>query len=85
MNTYQKVLELVATYSEIEEKEIGPDLRIFDEFFVMDSFAAIEFVLKLEQEFGIKIDDDDLDMQKLQTPRMIAQYVENKKTWCSRE
>lgn len=45
---------------------------------VMDSTGAMELVLFLEQAFNIKIDDEDLVPENLDTIRDIAAFVQRK-------
>ena len=47
---------------------------------VMDSTGAMELVLFLEQAFNIKIDDEDLVPENLDTIRDIAAFVQRKQS-----
>lgn len=41
----------------------------------VDSLAFVEFLLRLEQEFGIKVALEDLEIDRFRTIRRIAQFV----------
>jgi acyl carrier protein len=43
-----------------------------DEF---DSFALLELVLRLEEAFGIRIPDEDLDLDNFRSVATLADYV----------
>lgn len=43
--------------------EVTLDMSLADDFDI-DSISALEFVMDLEEEFGIEIDDEDLESMK---------------------
>jgi len=46
-----------------------------DEIFGMDSIAVIEFVIGLEQEFGITIPSENLDIEILKDVKKLEAYL----------
>ncbi len=65
--------------SEISGKpiNIGADESLF-EAGLLDSFGLTDLVTKLEQEYGIRIPDGDLNPRKFESLDKIAQYVEDR-------
>lgn len=55
----------------------GGDESLFDSG-VLDSFALTDLVAKLEEEYGIRIPDGDLNPRKFETLDKIAEYVEER-------
>lgn len=45
---------------------------------LMDSTGVLEFVAFLEQSFGIKVEDDELTPENLDSVRLTADYVRRK-------
>jgi acyl carrier protein len=44
---------------------------------LIDSFALVELSLFLEEQFGVSIDETDLNAKKMDTIQLIADYVES--------
>jgi len=58
--------------------EIDDNEDIFSLGFV-NSLFAMQLVMFLEKEFGVKVDNKDLDMNNFKTINSIAEFVNNKK------
>ncbi len=56
---------------------VAGDESLFDSG-VLDSFALTDLVAKLEEEYGIRIPDGDLNPRKFETLDKIAEYVEER-------
>jgi acyl carrier protein len=59
----------------------GHTLRDDEDMFALgfvNSLFALQLVLFIEQEFGITIDSDDLEIDKFRTIDALAQFVESK-------
>lgn len=56
----------------------GDDESLFDSG-LLDSFALTDMVAALEEKFGIKIPDSDLNPRKFDTIEKIEAYVEGRK------
>ena len=55
------------------------DADLFDSG-VLDSLAFVELLLRLEQEFGVSVSVDDLELDNFRTIGRIAQFVEARTT-----
>jgi acyl carrier protein len=75
-----RIAEIIISELKLEDitaETFDPDLDLVDELGV-DSMDLATVVLVLQDEYGITIDEDDYP--KLRNIRMIAEYVEQKKT-----
>jgi len=52
----------------------NPDVSLFDTG-VIDSFALVDFVADLENEFNIKVPDSDLHPSKFESLAKISAYL----------
>lgn len=59
-------------------REIGDDEDVFSLGFV-NSLLAIQLVQFLEKEFGIAVEDDDLDLDNFRTIARIDALIERKR------
>ena len=55
------------------------DTDLFDTG-VIDSLAFVELLLRLEQEFGVSVSVDDLEIDNFRTIERIAEFVEARAT-----
>ena len=67
----------------IENFEIGADDEFTDEVHIfdygyVDSFGAVEIITFIEQEFGVKISDEDLVLFPLNTVNEISALTADK-------
>lgn len=53
------------------------DMDLFEEG-LFDSLAAIEFLVDLEQEFGVSIAPTELEREEMNTPNKIIDRVEER-------
>ena len=75
-----RIAEIIIRELKLEEitpETFDPDLDLVDELGV-DSMDLATVVLVLQDEFDITIDEDDYP--KLRNIRMIAEYIEQKRT-----
>jgi acyl carrier protein len=68
----QKVKELLAKKFDIDIGKITSESRLAQDLGV-DSFGAVELMFELEEAFGLKIADSDID--KIRTVRDIVVYL----------
>lgn len=73
----QKITEILAGLCGAEPEEIEPELELFDEG-LLDSFAAIQLVMELEEAFGVSLDMASLPRERIATPVAIAVLVREK-------
>ena len=69
---FERVKEVLTEQLGIDENEITEDAN-FQEDLDADSLDLVELIMELEDQFGIKISDDD--SQKIQTVGQAVDYV----------
>ena len=79
MNTLEMIKNIIGEVLEANEihAQITDDIKLVEELSV-DSIVAIEILVSVEERFKIIIDDEDLDISLIETPRKLFEYVENK-------
>ena len=55
--------------------EIGDDETLFGEGLGLDSVDALELVLGIEQEFGVRIGNDEMDRSAFSTVATLGDFV----------
>lgn len=63
---------------EVEPSEIGDSDPLFGEGLGLDSIDALELVLGLEQEFGVRIEDEEVGGEALASVAALADFVREK-------
>jgi acyl carrier protein len=75
----QKVMDYLnenAQREGLEQPKAGDDLFRLG---VLDSFALVDFISVLEEEYGIKVPDGDVNPGNFQSLDAIERYVETRK------
>jgi acyl carrier protein len=80
-STAQRVKELIVRRLklEIDPATIQDDAPLFGEGLGLDSIDALELVLGLEQEFGIKVQDEEVGVKAFASVNALVDFVEQKK------
>jgi acyl carrier protein len=73
--TAERLAQLFRTALNIEVPSTGTDLF---ESGVLDSLAFIELLLKLEEEFGVAVALDDLEVENFKSIERIAAFVDER-------
>lgn len=64
---------------EIAPDEIDPDAPLFQEGLGLDSIDALEIIVLLEKEYGIKITEQEEGKKAMQSINSLATYITEKK------
>ena len=69
---------------EVAPEEIPDDEMLFGEgeHMGIDSIATLEVIVALEEEFGIEVEDDDLDAELFASVALMVDYVEDRVKEC---
>ena len=65
---------------EIDPATIENGAPLFGEGLGLDSIDALELVLGLEQEFGIKVEDEEVGVKAFASVEALVDFIEKKKT-----
>ncbi len=74
---YQKIVKIVSQKLQVHENEVKEDSSFVDDFGA-DSLDLVELIMKMEEEFGIEISDEE--SQKILTVKDAVDFIENKLT-----
>ncbi|NVB41645.1 acyl carrier protein [Pseudenhygromyxa sp. WMMC2535] len=69
-----KIKSIIAEQLDVDESDVSPEKSFTDDLGA-DSLAIVELVLALEEQFGIKIPDDQVDAIK--TVGDAVNYIKN--------
>jgi len=76
-NTQDRIISLICTdiAVDLSAEDITGQSSLFDDL-SFDSIKIIELLTKLEQEFEIELDDEDLDFQVFATVKSLTTFVD---------
>jgi acyl carrier protein len=64
---------------DVDPASIQDDAPLFGEGLGLDSIDALELVLGLEQEFGIKVEDEEVGVKAFASVNALVDFIEHKK------
>ena len=73
---FEDIKKVLIDAINVDEEEIKPEPKLNDDLGI-DSLAAVELALELENEFDIRIEDEEL--AKLETVQDVIDIIEAKK------
>lgn len=74
--TFSKVADIIADKLGIEKKRITKEATLAD--LGADSLDLVEIIMKMEEQFGIEINDEDAE--KMNNVGEVVDYIQHKRT-----
>lgn len=77
-DTQERILNLICNdlAKDISRNDVTYESSLFDDF-QLESIQLVELFTKLETEFAIEIDDDDMDFQYFLSINTLAAFVDS--------
>ena len=75
MTTFEKLKEMIVERLNVEEKNVTLEAN-FKEDLGLDSLDVVEFIMELEDEFGVEISDEEAE--KLVTVGDVVNFIEER-------
>lgn len=75
MELQEKVMKLISDATKIEQTKITPDTSFVDDL-NLDSLDIVELMMKMEDDFGVEIPEEDAE--GLKTVRDVISYLQKK-------
>jgi acyl carrier protein len=75
-DTFSKVADIIADKLGIEKKRIVKEATLAD--LGADSLDLVEIIMKMEEQFGIEINDEDAE--KMNNVGEVVEYIQHKRT-----
>jgi D-alanine--poly(phosphoribitol) ligase subunit 2 len=72
-----KILRHLASICGTDEVSTNPDLALYERE-VLDSIKTVEFIVAIEEEFGLYVSPAELDRETWATPRKIIADIEHR-------
>ena len=73
----EKVLQVLSSVTETDEVRANLELPLY-ECQVLDSIKTVELMIRVEEEFGLKISPAEFERETWGTPRRIITDLENR-------
>ena len=65
---------------DVKPEDINPDDQLFGDGLGLDSIDALELIVLLERNYGIKIEDPKKGREIFKTLRTMAEYIQQNQT-----
>lgn len=75
-DTFAKIVDIIASKLEVDKKNITVDSTFQD--LGADSLDLLEIIMRLEEQFGIEINDEDAE--KIQKMQDVVDYMNERRT-----
>ena len=75
---FEDIKKVLIDAINVDEEEIKPEAKLNDDLGIDFSLAAVELALELENEFDIRIEDEEL--AKLETVQDVIDIIEAKRS-----
>lgn len=78
-STRQRIKEILVESLNLEgttPESIGDDMPLWGDGLGLDSVDALELIVSLEQEYGFKIDSEEIGQETLSTVAKLEEFVE---------
>ena len=75
-DTFAKIVDIIASKLEVDKKNITVDSTFQD--LGADSLDLLEIIMRLEEQFGIEINDEDAE--KIQKMQGVVDYINERRT-----
>lgn len=72
----EKISEIIAEQLCVDIEDVKPESNVMDDLNA-DSLSVVEILMAIEEEFGLKVPDEDVP--SLKTVKDISDYVEQHK------
>ena len=79
MNVQQRLYNLVLNLSENDNAVITEQTNLIDDL-SFDSVLMVSMIVEIESEFGITLDDDDLELDILSSVEQLEKMINQKVT-----
>ncbi len=73
----EKVLQLVASVAHTDEVRANLDLPLYD-YQILDSITTVELIVRIEEEFGLKVSAAEFERDSWATPRKIIADIQRR-------
>ncbi|MBO4616095.1 MAG: acyl carrier protein [Lachnospiraceae bacterium] len=79
MDFKDRMIALIARVGELSIEQIGEIIgkKLIEDYY-FDSVKLVQLLVEIEDEFGIVLDDDEIDTEKINSLDMLFRIVEDK-------
>ena len=80
MAIFEQVRQILAEVLQIKDRvaDLTPDTALLGNIPEFDSMAVVSVITALEEQFGIVVDDDEIDAETFETLGNLTDFVQSK-------